>query len=243
MKNPDRPHNRTHHADTWLFLAAAVLFLLFLTAEVLHHASETPNHLSAFLRVFATLPIIALLYWGAALRHRRVVDSRALTVATLLVSILYLYLLVNFTLLDAALGRWSASVYAKEGDRRSYYMEYFVNFRPLYSIWNVYIRGFINGYVHAYYVVLNLLGNLGVFMPMAVLLPFFFKAQRRWYVFLGTMLLSVIAVESAQLLLMVGSCDVDDLILNAGGAMLAYWMLRIPFLKKWTDRFYRVASR
>ncbi len=243
MKSKQQSRNRARHADTWIFLAAALLFLLFLVAEILHHTSETPNHLSTFLRVFATLPILALLYWGAAVQCRRTASPHALRVVTWVAFGLYLYLVVNFTLLDAALGRWSASVYAKAGDRRSYYMAHFVNLRPLYSIWNVYIRGFINGYVHAYYVVLNLLGNLGVFMPLAVFLPFFFKAQRRWYVFVGTMLLSVIAVESLQLLLMVGSCDVDDLILNAGGAMIAYFVLRIPFLKRLTDRFYRAASR
>lgn len=243
MKSKQQSRDCTHCADTWLFLAAAVLFLLFLVAEILHHTSETPNHLSAFLRVFATLPIIALLYWGATVQCRRTASSRALTAVTWVAFGLYLYLVVNFTLLDAALGRWSASVYAKTGDRRSYYMEHFVNLRPLYSIWNVYIRGFINGYVHAYYVVLNLLGNLGVFMPLAFFLPFFFRAQRRRCVFIGTMLLSVVAVESLQLLLMVGSCDVDDLILNAGGAMIAYFVLRIPFFKRLTDRFYRAASR
>ena len=241
IKQPLR--NRVRCADTWLFLAAAVLFLLFLVAEILHHTSETPNHLSAFWRVLASLPIVALLYWGASVHYRRTASVRALNGVTWIAFGLYLYLVVNFTLLDAALGRWSASVYARTGNRRSYYMNHFVNLRPLYSIWNVYIRGFINGYVHAYYVVLNLLGNLGVFMPLAVFLPFFFKAQRRWYVFAGTMLLSVVAVETLQLLLMVGSCDVDDLILNAGGAMIAYFVLRIPFLQRLTDRFYRAASR
>ena len=92
-------------------------------------------------------------------------------------------------------------------------------------------------------VALNLLGNLAVFTPLAFLLPFLFAVQRRWYVFLATMLLAVICVESLQLLLMLGSCDVDDLILNAGGAMIAYFVLRIRFLKKPIERLYRAASR
>lgn len=243
MKKTARGERCRWHADAWILLSAVLLILLFLTSELLHHTSEHPNHLSAFLRAFAALPPIALLYLGGVLRKKRLPASRVLHIATVVAFAMYLYLLINFTLLDVALGRWSDKVYAGMDDRRSYYMAHFVNFKPLSSIWNVYIRGFINGRVHAYYVALNLLGNLCAFMPFALLLPCFFKAQRRWYIFLVTMLLAVIAVESAQLLFMVGSCDVDDLILNAGGAMIAFGILRIPVLKKLTDRFYSAVSR
>ena len=243
MKKIKPAGDRRCHTDDWLLGCAAISLLLFLLCELLHHTSENPHHLSAFVRVFATLLIVALVYLWGILRQKRLPQSQALFVATFVSFALYLYLLINFTLLDAALGRWNGSVYAGEGDRRRYYMEHFVNFRPFYSVWNVYIRGFVNGYVHAYYVALNLLGNLCAFMPLAIFLPFFFKAQRKWYVFLGTMLLTVIAVESAQCLFMLGSCDIDDLILNAGGAVLAFLALRLPPIKRLADRFYHAAMR
>ena len=39
-------------------------------------------------------------------------------------------------------------------------------------------------------------------------------------------------VELAQMLLLVGTCDVDDLILNVTGAALGYWLFRILHPKK-----------
>lgn len=78
---------------------------------------------------------------------------------------------------------------------------------------------------------LNLLGNVVLFMPMGVLLPFGWKMfQRPWRFFLlMTMLLP--AVEALQLILRCGCCDVDDVILNLFGAVLAY-AIALPIAKK-----------
>lgn len=220
-------------------IAALIGLGVFFALEVMHHTADDPDHLSAIRRAVWLFSVCLCLYIGAILHQKRCPESRILRAVTLLSMGLYLYLLVNFTLLDAALGRWGESVYLGNGDRRRYYMEHFVNWTPLRSIWKVYIEGFRNGYVHAYYVALNLLGNLAALMPLAVLLPALFRTERKWYVFLATMVGTVILIESLQLILMVGSCDVDDLILNAGGAMLAYAILKIPPLKRKMERVYR----
>ena len=115
---------------------------------------------------------------------------------------------------------------------REEYMETCVNFQPFHTVYHIYIKGYVNGYVSARYTLLNLQGNLIAFMPFAFFLPCFFPKQRHWYLFLPTILLTVCAVEGMQLLLMVGSCDVDDLILNVGGAFLLFWILKIPPLAR-----------
>lgn len=73
----------------------------------------------------------------------------------------------------------------------------------------------------------NLLGNILLFIPLGLLPPLLSsKMQRFWKVALlaaGIMA----AVELAQMLLLVGTCDVDDLILNVAGAALGYWLFRL----------------
>lgn len=70
--------------------------------------------------------------------------------------------------------------------------------------------------------VINLFGNVGVFMPYGFILPYLFKAARRYRVFLLLFGFPLIGLELLQMLLRVGSLDVDDLILNVLGASLAY---------------------
>lgn len=86
--------------------------------------------------------------------------------------------------------------------------------------------------------VMNILGNFVIFMPFAVFLPCIFrKVDRFWKVTVITCV-TVATVECTQLLLRVGTIDVDDFILNVSGAMLGYVILKIPviarLLRKWS---------
>ena len=70
--------------------------------------------------------------------------------------------------------------------------------------------------------VLNLAGNVLGFIPLGIMLPvlrpLFARAGRT---VLAGLLLSA-AVEGLQLALRVGSCDIDDVILNTAGAAAGY---------------------
>ena len=69
---------------------------------------------------------------------------------------------------------------------------------------------------------INLAGNVVMFIPLGLLLPLvFLKLRKLWKTLLCTALI-ITAVEILQLLTLVGSCDVDDLILNLFGALLGY---------------------
>jgi glycopeptide antibiotics resistance protein len=72
-------------------------------------------------------------------------------------------------------------------------------------------------------------------------LPFFtvclFKRINRWYSVLAVTLTSVLLIELLQLLLLTGSSDIDDVILNVSGAMLFYALLRIPAVSRFLTRF------
>ena len=70
--------------------------------------------------------------------------------------------------------------------------------------------------------VVNLLGNILMFIPLGFLLPTVFpKLGKFWKTLLAATMI-VIGVEVAQLLTLLGTCDIDDLILNLIGAAVGY---------------------
>jgi glycopeptide antibiotics resistance protein len=74
---------------------------------------------------------------------------------------------------------------------------------------------------------LNFVGNIAVFVPFGMLLPFVFKSDRlaltrtAFFAFAFSLLL-----EGSQAVLSIGSFDVDDLILNAFGGWLGCILIR-----------------
>jgi glycopeptide antibiotics resistance protein len=77
---------------------------------------------------------------------------------------------------------------------------------------------------------INLFGNVGVFMPYGLLLPVLAKGCRSPLGMLLAFLPCLFVAELLQLVLRVGSFDVDDFILNALGACCGYaayaWLRR-----------------
>ncbi len=68
----------------------------------------------------------------------------------------------------------------------------------------------------------NLAGNVLIFVPFGMMIPFLTNNFKKfWGVLLLTFELSVL-VELVQLLTKVGSCDVDDILLNTIGGIMGY---------------------
>lgn len=70
--------------------------------------------------------------------------------------------------------------------------------------------------------IINLGGNILMFIPLGIFLPLLFPRLRKLHKTLLATALIITAVELTQLLTLVGSCDVDDLILNVLGAALGF---------------------
>lgn len=224
---------RLFRAEYGILALAGCFLCLFAFAEIAMRQESIAQPGSAVIRALLLFSICLLFYLGGRLYAERTGNKKILNALFVLFFFLYLYLLVTFTLLDESLGRGGNSVYNPEGeDPRAYYLHHFVNFIPFQSIYRVYILGFVHGYVNAYYTLFNLVGNLCALMPLSFFLPLFSRAERKWYVFLPTVILFVVVIEAMQFALMVGSCDVDDLILNAGGAMLLFALLRLPPMRR-----------
>ena len=70
--------------------------------------------------------------------------------------------------------------------------------------------------------VINLFGNVLMFVPLGFLLPNAFPRLGKWYRVLLTAAGIIVLVELLQMLFLVGTCDIDDLILNLMGTALGY---------------------
>lgn len=74
---------------------------------------------------------------------------------------------------------------------------------------------------------INLLGNVVMFVPLGLFLPLLFPRLRKLWRAMLTASLLIAAVEITQLFTLLGSCDVDDLILNLAGAAVGYGIYQL----------------
>ena len=123
----------------------------------------------------------------------------------------------------------------RDGFTFAEYMRRFTNFIPFKTIVE-YVQRYIDGYRNLS--VLNLLGNLALFVPMGMALPCLFKKLNRFWKVTLTVLGMVVIVELVQGVLRVGSIDVDDVIFNVVGAMIGYGIIMIPFVHKLLVKAY-----
>lgn len=73
-----------------------------------------------------------------------------------------------------------------------------------------------------YHCVINLGGNIFLFIPIGYFLPRLWPSLKNFFFFLLTCALAIVLVELLQLVTLLGSLDIDDLILNLFGMLLGY---------------------
>ena len=98
-----------------------------------------------------------------------------------------------------------------------------INLTPLYTIKN-YLRVVLkrtndDALLHC---IINLGGNVLLFVPAGVLLPKLWPKQRNFFRFIATCTGIMFFIEVLQLFTLLGSFDVDDLILNLAGMTLGF---------------------
>ena len=95
-----------------------------------------------------------------------------------------------------------------------------IPFHTIDYYWKIVCRQQYNAqFIHS---VINLAGNVIMFIPIGYFLPRLWVKMRKFFPFLFTCILSVCTVELLQLLTLLGSMDIDDLILNLAGMILGY---------------------
>ena len=104
-------------------------------------------------------------------------------------------------------------------------LESSINLMPFHTI-----RNFINavsrtddGYMFRFSVI-NLAGNVVMFIPLGFFVPCVFSKFSRFGYCMLFSAICITAVELIQLFTLLGSCDIDDLILNMIGSAVGYGM-------------------
>lgn len=80
---------------------------------------------------------------------------------------------------------------------------------------------YLNGKPSLMIAIFNLVGNIALFIPLGIFASLLFRKAAWWHILIGGALFSFV-LETLQLILQVGSFDVDDILLNTLGVMLGY---------------------
>lgn len=107
-------------------------------------------------------------------------------------------------------------------------LERSTNLHPFFTIRNyVYVVLYSsNGYLIRHCFV-NLLGNVLLFIPAGFLLPRIFRKLQKFIPFFLTCFGMILCVELLQLFTLLGSFDVDDILLNLLGMSLGFLIYRL----------------
>jgi glycopeptide antibiotics resistance protein len=73
----------------------------------------------------------------------------------------------------------------------------------------------------------NLFGNIVLFIPLGIWVPWLFRHYRSWLKLTLIVVFLLLLVETIQLITRVGSFDVDDIILNTFGAWIGFSSFRL----------------
>ncbi len=111
------------------------------------------------------------------------------------------------------------------------YMKSSTNFIPFKTI-STYIKAIYNGSMNIDIPIINLVGNLLMFLPMGLYLPFFIKRINKVSVFSIAMIILLFVIEVIQLVTKRGSFDIDDCILNMLGALIGFGIWKMKVVQK-----------
>ncbi|MDP4110381.1 MAG: VanZ family protein [Bacillota bacterium] len=207
-----------------------LFFLLFagqISLELNPKFIATAKERIAFMLIISCAAIIAAVYRcsGERIKAKRKKTVRACVYMLFCVYIFNLAVLLFF---DRGMRLTQASDITR-------YLKLNVNFVPLRTIAKYY-NAWRKNRIGLYYVVINLLGNFFAFAPFGFFLPVINKGFYKFHRFILTVSALIIFAEAAQFWFRIGSCDVDDFILNFSGAFLAFIIFRTKAARAFLSR-------
>lgn len=101
------------------------------------------------------------------------------------------------------------------------YLRYRSNFIPFISVYNLVTTPVISTTIVLEFLK-NFVGNILLFIPWGFLFSICFKSLQAFKKFILTTLIAVLLIESIQLFTMLGSFDIEDILLNAVGACIGF---------------------
>ncbi|MBQ7874187.1 MAG: VanZ family protein [Oscillospiraceae bacterium] len=198
------------------YAAAVILIAIYITADLL------PNFLLSTAARLVLLCGGCLLLWaGGFLLAKSSGNNRPMKVNLWIFLVLYLALFLTLTLFDPMWGRNGGFGIVWTEELFDAYINNSLNLVPFRTI-----AAYLSS-ADFKTALINLGGNFVCLMPLGVLLPLISEKQNRAGVFLITCAAAVAAVELLQFATLAGSCDIDDLILNVGGAFAVFCIVKI----------------
>ena len=126
--------------------------------------------------------------------------------------------------------------YAEKAEWLKAHIEWKPFGRVKYYCKHIYSSEFLNCFT-------NLFGNLAVFVPFSLFLPKIFGKANTRGGFFAMMMGLLLFVEIGELVFMSGFFDVDDIMLNLGGAWIAYELLQKDVTKESVDEKLRLTQK
>ncbi len=211
----------------YLLTAACIGAYVFFSLSV--------DRLTPIARVLLLFGVALFLYFGSLIFAKvlRPQDGKFIMEMTFWAIFgLYLVLLINFTLLDGYYGRGNyILIFFAPEEMTGMYTSTSINLIPFKNIFG-FIGSFLEGELSSRFFYRNILGNIAAFMPFALFVPLLMKRFSKLLSFSLFTAGCIVVVEVTQIMLVTGFCDIDDLILNLGGACIMYGILHIPFVRR-----------
>lgn len=149
--------------------------------------------------------------------------------------VFYIVILIDFTLIDDGFGRNIYNVLSWNREAFSKYIKESTNIVPFATI-RLFIKGYINEKLTLSATVVNILGNFTALMPLPFFIKLLSRKKQNGFKIFVLVLFCVISIELLQLIFLTGACDIDDVILNASGAMLFYFVSRNVAVSKMIEK-------
>ena len=109
-----------------------------------------------------------------------------------------------------------------------------LNWKPLDTVWRFcWVLRNSTDPAALRHAVVNLVGNVVMFIPLGFLTPYIWGKLRKFWVHFLYMVLIIVGIEVLQLVTLLGSCDVDDLILNLVGTSVGFLVWKVVSRKKY----------
>lgn len=177
-------------------------------------------------------------FGGDFLKSKVIKLSRLVVVKSIVICLFLLYTLmvVDFTLINDSFGRSISNIFLADKALVNQYLSQKINLIPFATV-KLFINAYKDANLEPFVVIENILGNFFVFMPFAFFVPNIFKKINNALKFFTFISISVLLIEVLQVIFLTGSADVDDFILNVGGAMSAYGILNISKIKQGINKF------
>jgi len=87
--------------------------------------------------------------------------------------------------------------------------------------------------------IINVCGNIVLFIPMGIFIPILLPKAREWgwrrFILKASLMITII--ELVQLLMMCGQGDIDDIILNVAGMCIGFACTKLPNIKERLSSF------